>query len=191
MKKKTIIILSAIAAIVFVLIVLINAGEYPVARVNSSFITARYFARQYGAASVYSEAVIKSIGQIASSTFKENVSDKDMRAVVLDQLVEQDLIHAKVRNLLAGDYDSLLKNKIAKYETNDKLKGVVDKLFGLSYGDFHDLILVPLAEKDLLSARLFLEGEHYEDWIKEARAGASVSIYSSAFAWDGAGVKAR
>jgi SurA N-terminal domain len=191
MNRKRVVLFAALAAAVFVLLVLISAGVYPIARVNGSFISARYFARQYSAATIYSGAVLKTISDVASSSVRQDVPEKDMRAVVLDQLVEQTLSHARAKELLGDSYDSLIQSKIAKYEADNNLKGAVGKLFGLSYEDFRSLVLVPLAEKELLSARLFLENKHYEDWIKGTRASASVSIYSPVFRWDGARVVAK
>jgi hypothetical protein len=182
---------AVLAAAVFVLIVLINAGIYPIARVNGSFISARYFARQYAAATLYSGTVLKTINDVSSSSVKQDVPENDMRAVVLDQLVEQSLAHSQAKEMLGDGYESLIESKIAKYEADNSLRGAAGMLFGLSYEDFRSLVLVPLAEKELLSARLFLENKKYDDWIKEARGMASVSIYSPAFGWDGTRVVAK
>ncbi|MEN9342270.1 MAG: hypothetical protein RIQ54_526, partial [Candidatus Parcubacteria bacterium] len=60
-----------------------------------------------------------------------------------------------------------------------------ENVYGLTKRGFIDYVLIPQAEKDLLSGRFLLKDESLSSWLRTEKISARVFIFSSAYRWNG------
>ena len=83
------------------------------------------------------------------------------------------------------DFDYLVSSKLEKFSGDEELGRAAETLYGLTAKEFESDLLRPQAEREILAGRLYLRGEKLEDWLRDAKAAASVIIFSPQFKWDG------
>lgn len=178
---------AVLMVVILAAIYVVSSSRYPVAMVNGSPITAREVAVDYMAAQKYFDNLVK--------TYPQNAPDRPavstLKLAVLNQLVEQALIAQGARQEAGSDLDALVQDKITKYASSGDLSRAASALYGLSENDFKNEVLIPQAESDVLSGRLFLQGKKLEDWLAQAKKDAQVVILSGNYAWDGQAVVAK
>ena len=169
---------------------LVSIGYYPVAFAGGQFITARQFHDTYGAASIYSETYLETYYPTSTP---EDLDDKAslLQAAVLDQLIEEAIVSQELHKEVGSDFDVLVSEKVNKFDSSDNLRSAADQLFGLSYDDFKDRVLVPQAEREVMEGRLFLKGQTFDPWLSSVKKSKRVLIFSSRFGWDGNKVKVQ
>ena len=180
MKKKLWLLGGICVALVFGVALSLAFGYYPIASVNGRMITAREFSSTFRAGMNYSQEFFSMASSSVSST---QASPMELQAVVLDQIVENVLVSQEVDKELGGDAKQLTNEKVARYDSSQKLHEAAARIFQMPYQDFAQLLLVPQAKRELLMGRLFLRNEKYEDWVARSRTEASVTLYSSEFKW--------
>lgn len=180
--RKQVILALAIFAVLLV-IFLISSDFYPILMVNGSAVSAHRFSKNYRAASLYQDNLEKTYSRVGITT--ERLSSKDLEVAVLNQLVEAKLIDAGARREAGGDLDYLVSGKIQKYDESRDLAGAAMSLYGMSYSDFREEVLVPQAKRDILAGRLYLRGEDIREWLRREKQAAQVIIFSKRFRWDG------
>lgn len=180
--RKQALIAFVILAVLLV-IFLISFDFYPILMVNGSAVSVSRFSKNYRAASLYQNNLIKTYGLGQSQI--QPLSGKDLEALILSQLVEKKLVDAGVRREVGDDLEYLLLGKIQKYDESRELKSAVMSLYGMSYADFREEILVPQAERDVLAGRLYLRGENVDDWLAREKKSAKVIVFSKRFRWNG------
>lgn len=163
--------------IIFLFIVVLK--YYPIVIVNNHLISARSFYKNYNAAIFYYNR------QVSNNSSTIRLSSADIEATVLTGLVESGLIDDEVKNETGNDFDYLVRNKIARYQSDVELQKAAVVLYGVNFDDFKNEILIPQAERDILAGRLFLKGKNMNDWLKDAKKSAHVIIFSRSFKWDG------
>lgn len=184
-RYKKIVAAVAAGAVLLAVLWVLSLGYYPILLVNGRVLTAHEYAVRYAAATRYSQKVVGAIDAVASSSVRADVTEGDLRAVALDQLVEEELVHETALAEFGSSYAMLVSDKVSKYDTDQKLQSASANLFGLSFPDFKKQVLYPQAERELLAGRLFLEGKNLNDWLAAARRDAKVHIFSNSFAWNG------
>ena len=175
--------------IIIIAVVLLLAGgalfimfrHYPIASVNGSYINASEFDKNYAAANYYYGNYKKVNGESAATV----LSQSDIETQVLSQMIDAKLIDQAVRKEVGGDLDALLLNKMAEYDKDQNLAKATETVYGMSYSDFKTQALIPQAEKDILSGRLFIKNQNIDDFMKGLEKSAQVSIFSNNLAWDG------
>lgn len=180
-RKQALIALGIFAGLLAIF--LISSDFYPILIVNGSAVSARRFSKNYRAASFYQDNLVKTYSQGQSPI--EPVSDRDLEAMVLSQLVEAKLVDAGIRREVGGDLEYLVAGKIQKYDESQDLKGAAASLYGMSYSDFREEVLVPQAKRDILAGRLYLRGEDVQDWLARGKKSAQIIVFSKRFRWDG------
>lgn len=174
------------------LVFLVSNNYYPILLVNGEPISAHRFWAVYQSAARYYQNVLTTYASQSSSSLPNLLSggssQRQLEASVLDQLVEASLIAEGIRQEVGPEADTLVAGRIKKYRDNANLSRAAQALYGLSYSDFEAEVLIPQAQKDIMSGRLFLKGQKIEDWLVQARTAAQVTIFSSAFSWDGKAV---
>lgn len=165
----------------------VTGERYPILLVNNHPVSARQFATNYRAASLYYDNVLKTY-KIEGSELPRSLGREELELKVLNQLVEAVLVDLGVRKEVGKDVDELVAAKIEHYERDETLTRASEALYGLSFEEFRSEVLVPQAKKDILSGRLFLRGEVFENWVRGARANARIIIFSNRFRWDGENV---
>ncbi len=174
----SIIIATGLGAIFFV-----SQGYYPIAVVDGNFISAKRFAAEYTAVFIYNENLLKT----SSSTplDSKSLSPEDLQLTVMNGIIEKVLISRGAKDESGKEFDYLVQNKLDKFFKEMGSENVSASLYGLSNNEFEDNVLVPRAEKEILAGRLYFQGEKIEDWLRKAKAAASVIIFSPRFGWNG------
>lgn len=179
-KHRLQVILALIVLVAIGIFLVAVADYYPILIVNNRPVSARTFWKDYRSAAIYYENAVKTYDPSAARP-----TDEELRAAVLTQLVEAELIDETVIRDLGPGIDELVQNKLRKYEENKELQKATPALYGLEFNDFWNDVLVPQAKRDVLAGRLFLEGKNIEDWLKEAKTQAKVTLFSANFRWTG------
>lgn len=182
--KKTIVLLI-IALAVLGGIAAIGQGLYPVALVSGSPIFASTLRTDYASALIYA-ANYRRVYDPGNTS--DAMRPEDIEAQVLTNLINARLVEAAARAEAGSDLQSLVDQKVNDYSG---LSAQAQSLYGMSDAQFKSEVLVPQAEKDILSARLFLRGGNADDVLKDLRARIRVTIFSKTFSWDGDKVVAR
>lgn len=190
-KYRPYIIFIGLICLGLVAIFLISSGYYPILSVNSRLLSARRFWKDYQANAVYYQNLISIYGAAATLT---NSSDtistaEDLKVSVLNKIIENSLISEQVKKELGADAEEIIQNKIKNLENDEVLKIGAQKMYGLSYDDFKNEILIPKAEQEILAGRLFLKGDKLENWLLSQKKSSRVKLFSSEFYWDGLSVK--
>ena len=176
-------IFSGIVLVGLGFFVLVSQGYYPVLVVDGEIVSARTFRKDYQAATIYYRNVLQ---MYASST--EALGDlkpEDIELSVLEQLIENNLVSKEVRHQLGSDLEALMQSKIERFGADTDLVQGVRQLYGLNFEDFRNRVLIPQAEREILSGRLFLSGKKIDDWLSEAKQKANVVTFSGQFRWSG------
>lgn len=181
-KYKRYLIFLSIFAVVLVVVTLVGR-RYPIMIVNGETVSAARFKMNYRSASVYYENLLKTYAR--TDLAPKPLTQSDLEVGVLEQLVEAILVDHGVRREVGEDLDYLLQSKLGGYEETPALRSATETLYGLSYEDFLHEVLIPQAKKDILAGRFFLRGEKIDEWLREAKKSAHVTIFSKKFRWDG------
>lgn len=175
----------SIIAVTVAGVLLVRAGYYPVALVGGDFLLARDFWSQYRASRTYYENSRTMYG--ATST----VAVADMERAVLDAMIEEALIRAGVRREVGADVDHLISARVDSFLTDADLVRAADVAYGVNAQELRTIVLVPQAEREILTGKLFLRGEKFQDWLQEAKRNERVMMLAPGFGWNGSGVEMK
>ena len=165
---------------------LVTGGYYPVALVNGSFVSARTVNREYAASDFYYHKMLETYGDKAFGT--STLAATDLEASAMEKIVEDILVEKAAQKEVGSALTDLVASKLSAVGSDTELQTAAGTLYGLDQNGFRDFVLVPQAERDILSGRLFLKGQKFDDWLVEAKQSANVSIFSSQFRWTSQGV---
>jgi hypothetical protein len=169
---------------------MISAGYYPIAFVGNRPLLARDFWRNYRAAATYYENFARTYS--ASSTdigYVVQATQTELERSVLEALIERRLVHVEAENEIGGNLQGLIEERIGKFENDGELQKAASAVYGLSAADFRREVLVPQAEREILTGQLFLKGEKIDNWLEKAKGSSNVVIFSPDFKWSGKGVE--
>ncbi|MDO8574128.1 MAG: hypothetical protein Q7R86_00680 [bacterium] len=162
---------------------LISSGYYPILSINGTMISARTIWKNYQAGSLYYQNILLTYELEIEE--KDVISETDLKRSVLTQIIENNLIDQEVRRELGDDLDLLVTNKLSDLGSQAKLQEAAQTLYGLPLNDFEQEILVPLAKQEILTGRLFLDGENLDTWLSNNKKVSDIKIFSREFYWDG------
>jgi len=194
-KLKNILIknkLNLILLIIFILIlvfgIIADLNYYPVISVNNVPISAKKLNINMRAAIYYLNTYKKlqeerGFNQNAFASLKE-LSQEEIKLFVLNQLIENELIHQEAEKRIGSNLKDLVNEKINNY-LNPELESAALEIYGLNKNDFKNEILIPQAEKDILAGRLFLENKNIADWLKEQKKQAKIIVFDKKIKWNG------
>ena len=171
-----------IAAGLFMLFV-VTLGYYPIIFVNNHIISQHEFMLEYGAASRYYKTAMKTYEPLLKNA--SSPTPADIEVSVANLLIDKNLIHDGAAKEVGSDLKSVVENKLSAYEGDTQLASAAENIYGFTPDEFKNEILIPQAEEEVLSGRLFSKGESFEDWLVDARKSAHVIILSHSLSWDG------
>ncbi len=179
-SRKTYLILAAILLLAAGIGLTIYSDRYPVAIVNGRAISARSFRSHHRAAQAYLENLRK---HAPTGTPQADLGPEALEAMVLDQLIENELVRQGAEKEAGDELEYLVGNKLAQHDSDPELVSAASALYGQNYPQFREDFLKPQAERDVLAGRLYLDGEKLQDWLAAARASARVNVFSNGFRW--------
>ena len=187
MRYKHYIIFVTLIALGLAAFFLVSSGYYPVLSVNGKMVSARTFWKNYQAGTVYYENILQTYQPEIEK--KDILSETDLKRSVLTQIIENNLVDQEVQRELGKDLDFLITNKLSDLGGQAKLQEAAQTLYGLPFSDFEEEILIPLAKQEILTGRLFLDGENLETWLTDNKKTSNIKIFSREFYWDGSEVQ--
>jgi hypothetical protein len=177
-------LLLTFLCIIFVGVVIygvISRGYFPVAIVNGGIITEREYEG--------SVAAVVNYYQSAGKTYKGlNINallkDQDeVRRLALDQLVENTIIDRELQKRMGKDLEPIVQQKLSDIRKNQDFSKAASALYGVSFDDFINLFMRPIAERELLDGKLLLEKSDVISWLTRAKATASVTMLVPGYSW--------
>ncbi len=178
----------------------VSAGYYPIAVVNGNIITASTFTNNYDVVSTYYNNLLKAY-RTASSTVQSDsgqasstlpaLTPSQIQKSVLSGMIENILIENGARKEMGNDLNRLVDEKVSQASEGPDIAKAVKTLYGLSMDDFKNKILVPQAERDILTGSLFLKGQKIEDWLTAEKKSSTVIILSGKLYWNGNDVASK
>ena len=189
MNYKLYTIFFAILGLGIIALYCISAGYYPIAIVNGNIITAKTFINDYGVASVYYQSLLKAYEN--SSSTSQTLTQVQIQQDVLSGIIENILIDNGAREEMGKDIDRLVGEKVSEATAIQGIEKAARTVYGLSLDDFKKKILVPQAERDILTGSLFLKGQKMEDWLVAKKKSSTIIILSGKFYWDGENVASK
>ena len=184
-QKSRIALLGACAAAIFI-VTLFFFGLYPIATVNGRIITEKQFHAASAAVSRYYANVAAVYNQ--GNTDQKALSQPELEASALTGLIENELIAEKLQADLGKELPYILSERLSAVGNSPDLKKGAATMYGMSWNDFKEQILVSQAMKDILSENLFLKKENIDDWLTSAKQSASIRIFTGGYTWNGTAV---
>jgi len=164
-----------------------SRGYYPVLMVNGTLISNGKFKQDFQADSFYYLNQLKTYHPEEAEAVV--IPTLDLEASVLNRIVENVLVREEAQKEFGTDLDVLVADKLTRFNNDIAFQGAAESLYGLPFADFRERVLVPQAQRDVLSGRLFLRGEKIEDWLLKAKAQAKIRIFAGDFYWDGKAIR--
>ncbi|HUZ92634.1 MAG TPA: hypothetical protein VNG29_01405 [Candidatus Paceibacterota bacterium] len=185
-RYKPYLIFVAILAIGVGAIIVIAEGEYPVAIVGTSVISAKTFNDEYRAASFYYINALKVYGTALTSTAP--LTDAEIQASVMNQIIENQIIRDEAQKEMGSGLGAMIQGKVGAYANDVDLAKAGSAVYGLAPQALMADVLVPEATREILQGQLLLEGETIDSWLADAKKSERVIIFSSQLKWDGSQV---
>lgn len=194
-KTKKIIKTAAVAVGGVILVggmVIGVTGLWPVARVGVSPITYAAFRDNFMMADHFYRSNIK-IGGKSDQVVNTKEVQHDLQRVTMEGLINRILIDRELaRRYNAGDLERLIANKVAGVDlTSEGMVKAMDLMYGLTPGEFRELVLIPKAKQEILEGNLSLRNGSFDEWLTAQKTAAHVSIFVPGLWWNGSGVQVR
>lgn len=185
-NKLSIIILVLFIAIIgwFVLV-----ANYPIIFVDLKPISAVDFNKNYAASLIYYKNALETYNNKDTKLLEADEIKKEIKRALLENMIENILIDEQLKKEIEiGDLKKLINKKIEEILNSQNLPKAVEKLYGFSFNDFEQRILIPQAKREILESRIFLSGNNFEEKLNDMKSKAQVMIFLPEFEWDGKGV---
>ena len=182
--KIKFIFIILIILIIGIICWLIFSGNYPVVIINWRIITMKNFNESYAASLNYYKQTQRVYGGDSQLLQLEEVKNEIKRAL-LTSLIEDVLIDGELRKeVKSADLERMVNNKIDNIKQDENTKKAAEILYGFSYEIFEEKVLAPMAKKEILGGRLYLNSKNIDDYLKEVRKKAKIIILLPGFDWN-------
>ncbi|MBI4991691.1 MAG: SurA N-terminal domain-containing protein [Candidatus Harrisonbacteria bacterium] len=189
--KNSLILFTVFIAVGLSSYFLVRNGDYPAAVVGFRVITAKEVDKNSFAAQKY----LQNLTSISGSDPKElekPEARREIRRAVLDKLISDLLVYNELNKRFPNEFQAIADNNIDKIlENKSNLEAGIKALYGLNLLEFRERILLPQAYKEILEGRMLLANEKFDNWLKNKRDQASITILIPDLQWDGNSVKFR
>ena len=85
--------------------------------------------------------------------------------------------------------EAIVQQRLKDVEKNQDFSKAASALYGMSFDDFIDLFIRPVAERELLDGKLLVEKTTVDAWLKDAKARASVTMFIPNYSWQDGKIK--
>ncbi len=182
--KKTFWIFLVLIAGAAALLFFTKSGLYPIASVNDSPIFQEKLELSYQAAYRYYENSIKTYGA-PEENFDSARFQSDLRHTSLDSLIENELVSQGLINLIGSKKVEMeIEKRLSSATSTSQIADKVYELYGLSLNEFENLVLIPSAEREILSELLLEKGIALNAWLADERIKADVEIFLPGYQWE-------
>lgn len=183
MKSKLFIIFLAMIFFGLFGYYIVRSGHYPIAIVNGKWVSASQFRKEHRAFFSYYRQVANVNNVVIED---ERAFTREIGRLGLDRIIENILVGQELENLLRDQLDVAVEKKISEQNLNIvQVSEAAGNIYGLNFSDFRDVVLKPVAEKEILESRLSKQDDNLQNWLATARESAKVIIFSSLFSWEG------
>jgi len=175
----------AIVALGVVFYLGVRAGLYPVAIVDSNWITAARFREEFDATKAYFTPAVAQ-ARARKEPIDETALEAEYRRASMDRLVEITLVRKKAFSLFGTGLKKERDKIIGEARLDPAaVEASVKIAYGWDFPTFTKLVVVPQAEKDLITASLAEKKMSYDEWLAIARKDASVYLLIRGLSWEG------
>lgn len=179
--KKYYLLLFIIGILSLLLIIISKLELIPVALINNKIITKHEYESVATA--------LRNYYKQAEATYLEGdivkiANDEyELRKETLNYFINKTIIHNELKNRLSNNYDKILNNKIENIRKKENFIAAVHTLYSINDSEITNLVLIPLAEKELLDGQLFLEKNTIDSWLENERIKSNVKLFIKGFNW--------
>lgn len=178
MKKRNILIGVLAVFIVFAGIAAV-LGFYPIAKVQGHYVLKHDV-----------EVQTRVLEHVRGLVQQDQAQNEDLRKVALFQLITRKVMEDAVEELgLENQVQEDLEKALAT-TTSEKVGNATEVLYGLSFGEFKDRMLAPLA-REAAVRRKIEESQAFDTWLQDRMKNASVSIYGLPYRWQDGKVESK
>lgn len=175
------------AIIFFTFFMVIFSGFYPVVLVNGKPLYFRTWKKLEIASMRFAKVQLE---KIQKKPF--DFSAKENAGLLLQgrketlALMIEDIIIEQQGKQLTDDFEKLTGVRVEDALRKGKNTGQAAELFyGLSIGDFRELVLLPQARRDILREELEKKGQNFESRLTEIKKKSRVRMLFVPFKWNG------
>ncbi len=172
--------------------ILVKGDVFPVAVVDSGFISARTFDRSVKALAQYYEVSAKNAAA-NNKPVPVSPGTAALKKAMLAQLIQDELIARNFHAVAGKDADAVVLKKLESVKDKTEsaeFQNAVRAFYGLSIDEFKDFVLIPEARREVITDALRAKHEDFEAWVKGLQTKASVFILLRGFSWEKGELKA-
>ena len=156
---------------------ILREGYYPIAMVGNTLLSARNFSKQFEAAKTYYRKAQEVYG-VSSTLPTANLEES-----VFEDLIENALIHSEVEKEIGREAPHMVAERADSFLKDSELISAAEAVYGVSREEFRDMVLIPQAEREILTGKLFLRGTGLADWLLKAKQNERVLLLVPGFRW--------
>jgi len=156
---------------------------FPIAFVNWDIISQKDFNDYYRLSFNYLNKTIN-VYNSESKAMENETTIKEIKAAVLDKLIENSLIYKEAKSKIGKDLEIIANQKIENALKDKNIEEAINTLFESSLTDYIQKELVPQAYKEILQGRMALNNEDFESWLTLAKTNAKILILIPGYSWD-------
>ena len=158
---------------------LINAGFYPVAIVNSKVVWGYYLKKETKAANYYFQQVLS---RAKDQEVLGQINLAELQKAALENIIEKIVIAQRLKKEMGEtELNASVKDLLKKHLEKPELEPAASLLYGLSFEDFYNMVLLPQAEREILESRLKEKGIDFYDWLEKEKQSANVVYITQEF----------
>jgi len=176
-------IFLSIVCITIAVAYVVREGYYPIAMVGNTLLSARDFSKQFEAARTYYHKAQTIYGASSTSPIV------NLEESVFESLIEDALIHAEVEKEVGKEAPRMVADRADTFLKDTELLAAAEAVYGVNKEEFRKIVLVPQAEREMLTGKLFLRGMGLTDWLASAKQKERILLLVPGFRWAGGEIK--
>lgn len=177
--------------IIFLCLISIFTGYYPVAVVDGSLVFFITWRKMEDSVKYFANIELRSAGQplIDFSGAENRELLLSERRDTLTFLIEDALIAAEGRKLVRGFKKSAASRTKEAVGNGYSMAEAARISYNLDFDDFQKLVLLPQARSEILLGVFQERGLDFAGWLQDSKRNKKVFLLFTPFSWNGEGVK--